>query len=176
MTRLLKAQKQNMLEDIMGAIPQIDYAAKIKAAVLAEAVRRLPEDAARLWNDPRMRGLLNMNGVYIYPEGGDYRYIISVSVPGHRDESENLIKLVSIQHLIRAHSEQARVNAELRTKLKNAFYVINTHEEFARQYPDLKEYLPESSPAVPANLPATTEVMDRLRVAGLPIPKKVKKA
>jgi len=133
------------------------------ARAMELAIERLPRLVRQVWNDPKLRGYINteivwgedIEGVYYLPApGGD---------PDLRDvlrEDETYQKLHSQFEVIE------KVASDALDVLAATLRSVTTVEQLAERYPDLVKYLPTQEQAA-ANLPATTDLMDKLRAAGL---------
>lgn len=173
MTRLTKNDRRAVVDAIMAATPAVDYKTQIQAAVLAKAVASLPPVVRNLWQDSSTRPLLEVTHLYIHWPEKNYvkgRYSIAdVAVPGFKDVVEGFEEHEDIVFLREAAAAQADVRDDLERKLTASFADCTTVKTFEERFPDLVSYLPTGAQSI--SLPATTDLMDSLRGAGLPIPK-----
>lgn len=176
MTRLLNAERDTVRRAILEHVPQIDYDAAASKVATDRAVAALPPEAKKLWRDASTRGLLRTETVYVpWPneerEGGSW-CAFSLPVPGFRDTTEALIRGdLEIQQLVRDKLAQQNLRRHLDRELKINLASVSTHEDFAKRWPELAKYLPDGSGAKVANLPATTQLLDDLKAAGLALDK-----
>lgn len=167
MTRLVNEQRNTLRRAILADVPKVDYEEKIRARALKLAVFELPAAAKRIWEDPATRGLLKTNSCYFGYDNHRRQYAASVSLPGFVESHKAILEDEEIIGLVAASNTQADLRAKLDAELRNNLVSVNTHDAFAERWPELVKYLPDGSEAKVANLPATTQLLDDLKAAGL---------
>lgn len=176
MTRLVNNERDRIRRAIMADVPMEDYDGAAQKRALTLAINTLPVAARRLWEDTTERGLLKTNSVNV-PWAKSERvegawYAFTFGLPGHVDKLDPLLKTdEGLRRLAKDKEAQLMARGQLNRQLQNNLAACGTHEVFAERFPDLKDYLPDGSEAKNENLPATTDLIDGLKAAGLPIPK-----
>lgn len=167
MTRLVNEQRNAIRRAILADVPKVDYDEKIRSRALKLAVCELPAAAKRIWDDPEARGLLKIESCYFGYDNNRRQYAASASLPGFVSQHEAILEDEEIVGFVAASNTQADLRAKLNSELQNNLATVNTHEAFAERWPELVKYLPDGSEAKVANLPATTQLLDDLKAAGL---------
>lgn len=153
LTQTIRAQ---MLTNILADVPSIDYISQMTAIAKDLALRLAPKVIQEAYSyDPAIFQTRTkyMEGVYIY-----YPYLSAESV---ELDSNKEIKL-----LLGLNKAQAVKLGELRNVLIAQLNSCTTSNSVKERLPKLAKYLPEEK--MTADLPATTEAMDRLVAAGWP--------
>lgn len=161
MSRLNKYERDSIRRAVMSDVPEVDYASQMQSRGQAVAVEALPPEIRRIWANGKLRGYVKSFRIYLD--------CMSITVPGADDDGlSNRIKsdpeLVRLHEL---HDAQRETRQQLDRKLRYGFASISTTKQFAERFPELVKYLPAENQPV-ANLPASTDVMDALKAAGLP--------
>lgn len=174
MTRLVNADRDRIRRAILAEVPKVDYDAAAEKRMIALAVHALPAHARRVWDDTANRALLRTETVSIkWPERDRVEgcwYAFSVSVPGFHGEIELVLQSdAGLAILAKDKRDQEESRAEINRTLQNNLASVHTHEAFSERWPELVKYLPDGSEVKAANLPATTDLIDKLKAAGLEV-------
>ena len=158
--RLTNAMRQTIRTNVSQDLTSVaDVRGQMQARAIEIAADKLPRLVRQVWNDPKLRGFVHtvwthdgISTAYYLPaaEQTDFKLLED---PTYAALAEQLDALQSLNKLALA-------------SLDAALGSVTTVEQLVDRYPDLVKYLPAPEQAV-ANLPATTELMDKLRAAGL---------
>lgn len=168
MASLSKHEKDRMIRSIMADIPRPDIE-KLAAEEFCAAVdERLPEAIKKALKDPKAREYVNTQTVYTdcgrvrfpchAPCGHIYRLVDWEPYAGE----EAVKRLRDRCAEVRARDD---ARSEMQAALAANFSGVRTVKQFEERFPELAKYLPAK--AVTANLPATSDLVDRLKAAGL---------
>lgn len=160
-----KWDKHLLTQRILADIPHVDYKALIEQVVAEICISRMPDQIRRIWLRTELRHHLQMGSLY-------YCCFCTVTPGFATSGNEDLHGVIASDprfiDLHALHDEQAAARENLSSKLRNSFSVIKSVKGFGEQFPELVKYLRIEEPAV-VNLPATSDVVDSLRAAGLKI-------
>jgi hypothetical protein len=174
MTRLTNALKRTIIDAVLEDLPKTDFSETARKRALELAVAHLPPEAQRIWKDGARRGLLKTSSLYVWGKD-DRGVVVSVSLPGFETYHDEIKKDPQFAAACAAVQEQKKTFDELKLKLKGQLNACPNVKTFCERFPDLACYVPESE-AEPVNLPATTDLIDNLKAAGLKLPRPLKKA
>jgi len=162
---LTKAQKGDIVRDIMKDVPQIDYKKKIREYVQAEALKLMPAAVLALYNDEGLRPFVATMRIYgrYYGSSGDCGYIhwISYETNGSRtiyltnggDQTDPLTKTLKaivrqdVLGFCEAAEKQDKDQGSMRDKLQSMLLPIRTLKQAKTLLEaDLHKYLPVEPP------------------------------
>ena len=163
---LNKAIREAVVARVMSDVPQTDYTTKA-TDMIAKFVRdNTPPQIAKLQAYPELAGWLT-SGTSVWANSLGY---FTVKVPS------NLPKLVELKDALEelAEKDAAEKSARkmLKTKVEANIAACKTSKELEERFPDFAKYLPKSE--AEARLPATTDLIDNLKLAGWPAGKSKK--
>jgi hypothetical protein len=166
MTALTKREKERLVNRIMADIPHVEDGSKIRQRALEIASSRLPQKVKVVWDDPKLIGYVCMHGTYLNSYG-------QISAPmddnwpwnererrAYGDEG-----LAELEQLVHAYKKEKSEREDIKSRLEIEISPVRTHKQFRERFPDLVKYLPEVEEV--KNLPATTDLMNVLKAAGL---------
>ena len=165
---LTKARKSEIVRAIMKDVPQIDYRAKIREYVQAEALKLMPAAVLALYNDEGLRPFVATMRIYgrYYGSSGDCGYIhwISYETNGSRtiyltngssnavDPLTKTLKAIVRQDVLgfcEAAEKQDKDIDAMRDKLQSMLLPIRTLKQAKTLLEaDLHKYLPVEPPKV----------------------------
>lgn len=161
--RMTVAIKDDIQTSIMRDLPPAPDKQPAMDAVLLDAVTRLPEAIRKLWVNEETRNYVTTQTVW--SSTGN----IAVTVPASRDQLRTEIlsqaaidKLNEAGEAIVNHNNHRR---DLNKKIRKYLDSCSTVNVFCTRFPELAKYAPKEAPT--PNLPATTELVDNLKAAGL---------
>lgn len=173
MTNLTKTLREQIVRSILADIPFDDGVQAARDAALDAALALLPPKVRAVWDDPDIRGYIVTRVIYTHGSG------IGVNTPvnehtfwGRDGRDDRMARLFGRDGA--TAFEQAALDVQKRredrdavkTRLTAAVASVRTVKAFREAYPDLAKYAPAEVEKV-ANLPATTDLMDTLKAAGL---------
>lgn len=161
--RMTVAIRDDIQSSILRDLPAAPDPQPAKDAVLLDAVTRLPEAIRKLWVNEETRNFITTQTVW--SSTGN----IAVTVPASRDQLRTEIlsqsaaeKLDEAGAAIVKHRDERK---ELAKKIRKYLDSCSTVNVFCTRFPELAKYAPKEAPTL--NLPATTELIDNLKAAGL---------
>ena len=170
---LTKKLRDQIVHSIMADMPFDDGAQAARDAALDAAVALLPPKVRAVWDDPNIRGFVATRSVYT-PEG-----VFGVDAPinehtfwGNGNRRERMVRVFgedgadAFDQAARDVQQRQGDRTLLKSRLNAALASVRTVKAFCEAYPDLAKYAP-AEPEKVANLPATTDLMDTLKAAGL---------
>jgi hypothetical protein len=170
---LTKKLRDQIVHSIMADMPFDDGAQAARDAALDAAVALLPPKVRAVWDDPDIRGFVVRR--VVYAEAGN----LSVEVPvneetfwGNTGRKDRMIRLFgeggaeAFELAAKSVNQKREDRDALKSRLNAALASVRTVKAFREAYPDLAKYAP-AEPEKVANLPATTDLMDTLKAAGL---------
>lgn len=164
---MTKNEKEKIAHRIMADIPFEDVRPTLRERVYELAYANLPEKVRMVWDDTQLRGYVSTTTLY-------WDNILSVGELPYDDGAawNNRYKSIlgadgaaEIQAALDDYKARRKARTEMQERLMAEFVVVRTHKQFIERFPDLAKYLP--APVAAANVPATTDLMDKLRAAGL---------
>lgn len=174
MTNLTKTMREQIVRSILADIPFDDGVQAARDAALDAALALLPPKVRAVWDDPDIRGYIATRVIYTHGSG------IGVNTPVNEDtyywgsdgRDSRMVRLFGEAGA--TAFEQAAMEVQKRreerdavtNRLTAAVASVRTVKAFREAYPDLAKYAPAEVEKV-ANLPATTDLMDTLKAAGL---------
>ena len=167
--QLTKNIKARMVRSIMGDIKFEDIAGIARQEVLDAAIAALPPAVRRIYDDSALHPYVKHNNYHT--DCGK----IQGSIPTDFDGWLNLRQLAEIigeaaveklKDRCREVRQQQDGRAEMIAQLEANFATVRTAKAFRERFPELAKYLP-AEPGGTANLPATNDLVDRLKAAGL---------
>jgi len=189
---LTKAHKGEIVRDIMKDVPQIDYKAKIREYVQAEALKLMPAAVLALYNDDGLRPFVTTIRLYgrYYGSSGDCGYIHWMSTDpnsyrtlyltsgGETDPLTKTLKTIVRQDVLgfcEAAEKQDKDIDAMRDKLRSMLLPIRTLKQAKTLLEaDLHKYLPVEPPKGEKVTTGTTGValvpyvVDSLKTMGWP--------
>jgi len=167
MNTLSKAVKDGMIRSIVADIPEEDFQAQGREFILEAVVAKLPPKVRAVWNDADLRPYIKTARI----STGCNR--ISANVPWLDSwaDAENVKAVVGQEtwntflDYCASNTRQIETRRELYRTLEANFASVRTRKQFIERFPELQKYLPEDRSS-PANLPATNDLMERLKAAG----------
>lgn len=173
MTNLTKTMREQIVCSILADIPFDDGVQAARDAALDAALALLPPKVRAVWDDPDIRGYIATR--VIYTNGSD----IGVNTPVNEDtywgsngRDERMARLfgeagaTAIEQAAMDVQKRREERDAVKNRLTAAVASVRTVKAFREAYPDLAKYAPAEVEKV-ANLPATTDLMDTLKAAGL---------
>jgi hypothetical protein len=170
---LTKKLRDQIVHSIMADMPFDDGAQAARDAALDAAVALLPPKVRAVWDDPNIRGFVATRVVYADANN------LSVSTPvneetfwGNTGRKDRMARLFGedgaevFEQTAKAIAQKYEDRDALKSRLNAALASVRTVKAFREAYPDLAKYAPAEVEKV-ANLPATTDLMDTLKAAGL---------
>jgi hypothetical protein len=153
------------IRSVMNDVPNVDYAEKLRAAVVAAAVAKMPPAVAKLWKD---KNTCNWISTVVITVGG-----VSAAVPSSSHlygEVEKLAAELSREcaDLVSKIKAQRESRETLRRKLKAAAYAYSTRKSLAAALPEFEKYLPADEAEACKTLPAIANVVTDFVQAGWP--------
>ena len=187
---LNKAQKGDIVRDIMKDVPQIDYRQKIRDYVQAEAVKLMPAAVLALYNDEGLRPFVTTIRIYgrYYGSSGDCGFIHWLSTDPntyrtiyltHGGEHDPLTKTLkanvreAVLGFCDAAEKQDKDQGSMREKLQSMLLPIRTIKQAKTLLEaDLHKYLPVEPPkgekATSTGVALVPYVVDSLKEMGWP--------
>lgn len=170
MTNLTKTMREQIVHSILADIPFDDGVQAARDAALDAALALLPPKVRAVWDDPDIRGYVVTRVIYTHGSG------IGVNIPvnedtywGRDDRLKRLFGGAGATALEQAATDVQKRREDrdaVTNRLTAAVASVRTVKAFREAYPDLAKYAPTEVEKV-ANLPATTDLMDTLKAAGL---------
>lgn len=153
--------RRQIVADVMADIPVIDYAGQMAARALAMGVAALPPAARKVWDDPDTRHHLQTQHHSLC--------CVTARIPGllEWNDREKIMADPEWKALHEAFEAQRETIQTLRQQVKVNVALCNSRKAFVERFPDLAKYAPTDASAAVANLPATTNLIEGLRAAGL---------
>lgn len=167
MTRLTKDKRTLIINRIMADIPAVDIKALAEKEVEEAALKLLPAKVREVWNDSALRPYVRTGRVSTGC-GAIYTHIPAHADWLSKDESRAAIGDDAWQKLMERCAELRKQNedrAQIYNELAANFSSVTTHKQFIERFPQFEKYLPVVRGVV-SNLPATTNLIDRLSAAG----------
>lgn len=168
MTTLNKTMRREIVSSVMADLPKLEGEQAIRDMVLKAAVERLPPKVRAVWDDPKLRGFIGTSTVY---DGG-----IGVAIPVHDrefwDAGNRRVHTLgeegaaAFSAAVKEYRGRAEERSAVRERLEQALSAVRTVKQFREAYPELAKYAPDDAAPV-RNLPATTDLMEKLKAAGL---------
>lgn len=132
--KLTNHARDAFIRAVMNDVPSIGYEERIHQIVMDAAIKSLPKDVQKVWNNPDTRKYIVLKYTSIKDMTGVFTPNSEVKIPpGTQLELDKLTKLNITQ-------QNERVN--LRSKLKNAAYGCNTLKQLREALPDFVKYMP----------------------------------
>lgn len=156
--------RARIVSAILADIPVIDHADAMRKRALAVAREAAPDAVRKMLDGPNAHWV-NLESVYC--DCMSFR-VPAADYNAARDLSAALKADADFDAAHKAHDAQREQIAGLRFSLKANLASCSSRKAFVERFPDLAKYAPAES-APPANLPATTSLMDNLKAAGLPV-------
>lgn len=156
--------RKQIVTAIMADIPYRTTASDAQDYLLELAENALPEQVRKLWKNSETKQYVN---TYYF-----YYMTVSANLPGvYRNIGEHVDlfgeeawkKFTDMVEAICAETDERKQTA---IDLTVNFTSIRTAKVFEERFPELVKYLPTKAEPV-ANLPATTNLMDKLKAMGL---------
>lgn len=148
---------------ILADIPVIDHADAMRKRALAVAREAAPEAVRKMLAGPNAHWV-NLESVHC--DCMSFR-VPAADYQSARDLSAILKADADFDAAHKAHDAQRDRLASLKGSLRANLASCSSRKAFVERFPDLAKYAPAEN-APPANLPATTSLIDALRAAGLP--------
>ncbi len=163
--RLTKDMRYSIVEAVMQDTRRSANTRELMRARAHDvAVDRLPRLVRQVWNDPNLRGYVDT--VYFS------LCCVSYTLPGLEADWRDIKAAVDQDPqwsaLHTQYDEQSKAEGVARETLYTTLSTYTTTEKFGADFPELVKYLPTAAQAT-VNVPATTDVMDKLRAAGLAV-------
>lgn len=168
MTTLNKTMRREIVSSVMADLPKLEGEQAIRDMVLKAAVERLPPKVRAVWDDPKLRGFIETSTIY---EAG-----IGVAIPVHGDDFWAATRravhclgeegAAAFSAAVKEYRGRAEERSAVRERLEQALSAVRTVKQFREAYPELAKYAPDDVTPV-RNLPATTDLMEKLKAAGL---------
>ena len=186
---LNKAQKGDIVRDIMKDIPQIDYRQKIREYVQAEAVKLMPAAVLALYNDEGLRPFVATMRIYgrYHGSSGDCGYVhwmstdpdsyrtIYLTNSGDHDPLTKTLKAnvrEAVLEFCAAAEKQDKDRDSMREKLQSMLLPIRTLKQAKTLLEaDLHKYLPVEPPKgekATTGVALVPYVVDSLKEMGWP--------
>lgn len=162
--RLNKSDKDSFVRRVMQDVPQIDFDALARAAIQEDALKVMPDAIRAIYDDASLRPFLYR----AYVSTGFIGQVCVYASSQYRKSDELRIKL---DELCREFSTQLAARNSLETKVRSMIYSCNTIQNARKALPEFAEYLPTERDAVCKTLPAVTNVVTDLMLAGWKQPK-----
>lgn len=156
--------RKQIVTAIMADIPYRTTVSDAEDYLLELAENALPEQVRKLWKNSETKQYVS---TYYF-----YYMTVSANLPGiyrnsgdHADlfGEEAWKKFTDMAEAITAEKEERKQTV---VDLTVNFASIRTAKVFGERFPELAKYLPVKAEPV-ANLPATTNLMDKLKAMGL---------
>ena len=164
--RMTVAIKDSIESSIMRDLPPGPEKDKDKIIKLVQddAIMRLPELVRKVWEHEALREFITLQTVW------SVRGNLSISVPASRVTLRSEILSKPVQDALDAAGDAQVAHLEYRRELRNTIRrhvdSCSTVNVFCTRFPELAKYAPKEATAA-KNLPATTELVDNLKAAGL---------
>lgn len=162
--RLSSSIREAITASVIASIPQENYRTKMQDRAQLVAAAVLPRLIKTAWDDPKLRGFIRAANIYTC-----CRYM---TVPAAPEDSENMRALIEKDEQWKAlhaqHDAQTRALRSATRAVQAALASVSTTDKFAELYPDLAKHMPVKDTVTPS-VPARTDVMEKLRAAGLPV-------
>jgi hypothetical protein len=162
--RLTIATRQAFVLAVLNDVPQIDYQAQIEKLALEFALTKLPAEVVKVWNNKKTRQYINTELLWLsFP-------LNTISIPAElrRDLGGDFRDQNSYQNILELAKKQKEELKALKTKLEGIANSVNTTERLAQLVPELVEYIPNDSTQTITSLPAVTNLIPDLKMAGWP--------
>jgi hypothetical protein len=169
MANLTKYDKQKMIRNIMGDIPEIDYQAQAVDYVISAITPLLPKGVQALLNDSKTSDWVataqlssDCHGIKVQiPSDNSARWLSRRTFREiYGDEIDN-----KFSEFCRLKTQQKTDRDEMREQLSANFSSVRTFAIFRQRFPELAHYLPPEKTV--SNLPATNDLAERLKAMGL---------
>lgn len=168
MANLTKDIKNRMIRSIMADIPKPDIENLAKDEFVAAVEARLPDPIKKALADPKASEFIGQQrvstrcGKIYFNCYGPNRYLYSLDEWVEYAGAEAVEKLRERCAEVRARDE---ARDTIRAELGANFSSVRTFKQFEERFPDLAKYLPRLN--VTTNLPATNDLIEKLKAAGL---------
>lgn len=171
--RLTNTLRDAFVLAVMQGVPKVDYDEKIRAAAPAVIKKHTPHKLRPLVDNPELDSWLRTG--YVHLGGVAVRCVI----PEDNYRQDTVYKKFAaaiasdpaIAPLIEANKAQTAKANELRSKLKQVAYSVNTRKALVAALPEFEKYLPPEEGAALRTLPAIANVVSDFVQAGWPKPK-----
>ena len=163
--------RERIVDAVLADLPQRDFKAEAEAIVLPAVLERVPSPVQRAWKD-------NASRPYVRTASCSTNCgALSAHVPHYRgylygNEAKDAMGLeawAALQALCGEHRKYRDERKALKARLAANLSACTTRKAFIERFPELAKYAPNEAAAPVANLPATTELIDSLKAAGLKI-------
>lgn len=166
--RLTNVIRDAFIRAVMDDAPSVDYSERIRDAVTAKAVRKLPPQIRALWDDTKLRPFLKTQYVHVYYEG----VVVPACEHQCNDEYEND---KAIAALVDAAKAARKTRGDLELCLRAAAYSCTTRKALADTLPEFEKYLPADETKALRSLPVVASVVPAFVKAGWPKDKQPEK-
>lgn len=164
--RLSKAIKDQIVRAIMADVPNVDYRQQARCLIREYNIGRLPKEVRALIgtkNEPFIRtNYQSFAGAF---QLGSFQVFWTNEGDLNIDCKETSRKLIA---LCEKHNQQASERKQLKAKLEATLINISTLKRAIEVLPEFEKYFPSEKAPTP-NLPATKELVDSFRNAGLKV-------
>ena len=172
--RLTVELREKIVRDIMADMPALspnllkDYRDTMDKRAREIARDQLPAKVRAIYDDPDLRPYINTEYVGICCVG----YQLPTVPRGYANTRALIQDTETDPAFDTAHKAYDKLREDIqRIQSQLAFNVAipKTVKAFVEMFPDLAKYAPQEPTPATANLPATTQLMDSLRAAGLKV-------
>lgn len=170
MTTLNRDDKARIIASILGSIPRTDFIGQAKDLARQAIERSLPEKVRKFYRDEETRGYVKL-GTYRLEMPSNQFMAPSLSDWMNWLELKRMISIEDaskIEELLSLNTKQLNEIETLKSKMHANFSEIRTLKSFQQRFPELVSFLPARFREV-QNLPASTQLMESLKAAGLTI-------
>jgi hypothetical protein len=159
--KLTNYMRDAFVTAVLQDVPQTDYHVEMEKEVRNDVIRQLPPKVAAVYDDTELHRFLTSH--YFHEYG------ISLQVPGDRGWCKLSPAAVARLELMKArHDAQAKMLADLRSKLRGVAYACTTLKALAATLPEFEKYMPKDEPTAVRSLPVVANVVSDFMKAGWP--------
>ena len=161
--------KNQIVAAVMADVPDRDWHKEAKDLILPVVVAKLPPPVRRVYDDNALAPYIKHMTIRPRSNVG-----LTVSIPSAEGNYTtdilqylDMATVAKFEALGEAMRKARQSRMTMQGELLRSFKMVNTFKQFEEAFPQLKKYLPTVERPV-RNLPATTDLMDRLKEIGWP--------
>ena len=173
--RLTVELREKIVRGIMADMPALspkllkDYRDTMDKRAREIAREQMPEKVRALYDDPTLRQYVHHEYAYVCCVG----YTLPTFKEGEFRRDTRLGRIIEVDPVFdtahKAYDKQREDTRNIQNQLALNVAIPRTVKAFVEMFPDLAKYAPQEPTPATANLPATTQLMDSLRAAGLKV-------
>lgn len=161
--KLTNTIRDAFIRAAMQDVPSIDYTEQARSLLMADSLAQLPPKIRAIAKDKELSHFVNTGRHYANSLG-----YVTVYCGNGNEFKPSPDVAVRVADLKIAADAQAKVAAELRTKIKAVAYSVTTRKALADLLPEFAKYLPADEQAALRTVPVVANVVTDFVKAGWP--------